>query len=171
MKKILSLSIIALLFLAGCLKKQNNSDPKCTYKESTTKAPQAEQDALQDSLTAYGLHATLDTSGFYYTITDPGSGPAVADLCSLIAIYYKAGFFNGKSFDSSLVQPAVFQLGQLIAGWQKGIPLLKKGGKITLYIPPSLGYGAEVKKDRDGNILIPANSYMVFDITLADLQE
>lgn len=171
MKKILSFSIIALLFLTGCLKKQNNGDNKCTYNESTIVAPQEERDALQDSLTTYGLQATLAPSGFYYTITDPGSGPTVADLCSLISIYYKASFFNGKSFDSSLVQPAVFQLGQLIAGWQKGIPLLKKGGKITLYIPPSLGYGARARTDQNGNILIPANSYLVFDITLDDLQE
>lgn len=168
MKKILSLSIITLLFLSSCLKKQDN---KCNYTDSSIVAPQAEQDALLDSLTNHGIQATLDPSGFYYTITDPGSGAFVSNLCTVIAIYYKGGFFNGQSFDSSLVQPAVFQLRQLIAGWKKGIPLLKKGGKITLYIPPSLGYGAEEKKDRDGNVVIPANSYLIFEVTLVDLQD
>lgn len=163
MKKLLLFpSILGLLFLGSCLKK---SDNKCNYNDVSIVAPQAEQDALLDSLTNHGIQATLDPSGFYYTITDPGSGAFVSNLCTLIAIYYKGSFFNGQSFDSSLVQPAVFQLGQLIAGWKKGIPLLKKGGKITLYIPPSLGYGSE---DRNG---IPANSYLVFDITLVDLQD
>ena len=163
MKKLLLFpSLIALLFLGSCLKKGDN---KCSYTDSNIVAPQAEQDALLDSLTNYGIQAELHPSGFYYTITDPGSGAFVSNLCTAIAITYKGGFFNGKSFDSSLVQPVVFQLGQLITGWQKGIPLIKKGGKITLYIPPSLGYGSE---DRNG---IPANSYLIFDITLVDLQD
>ena len=67
MKKLLSLSIIALLFLGSCLKKQDN---KCGYNDSTVIAPQAEQDALQDSLTAHGIQATLHPSGFYYTISN-----------------------------------------------------------------------------------------------------
>ena len=164
MKKLLLFpSLIALLFLGSCLKKGDN---KCGYTDSNIVAPQAEQDALLDSLTNHGIQAAeLHPSGFYYTITDPGSGAFVSNLCTAIAITYKGGFFNGKSFDSSLVQPVVFQLGQLITGWQKGIPLIKKGGKITLYIPPSLGYGSE---DRNG---IPANSYLIFDITLVDLQD
>jgi FKBP-type peptidyl-prolyl cis-trans isomerase FkpA len=167
MKNLSSFSIIGLLFLGSCLKKQDN---KCGYNDSSVIAPQAEQDALLDSLTAHGIQATLHPSGFYYTISNPGSGAVVSNLCTIVAIYYKGGFFNGQSFDSSLVEPAVFQLGQLIAGWQKGIPLVKKSGKITLYIPPSLGYGADEKTDQFGNIVIPANSYLVFDVTLVDLQ-
>ena len=169
MKKILPLSIIALLFLGSCLKKQDN---KCGYNDSSVIAPQAEQDALQDSLTAHGIQgAILDPSGFYYTITNPGSGAFVSNLCTTVATYYKGGFFNGQTFDSSLVQTAVFQLGQVIAGWQKGIPLIKKGGEINLYIPPSLGYGSQDQTDQNGNVAIPANSYLVFNVTLVDLQD
>jgi FKBP-type peptidyl-prolyl cis-trans isomerase FkpA len=170
MKKLVLLSpVLGLLFLAGCLKNQDN---KCNYNDVSITAPQAEQDALLDSLTTHGIQtAELHPSGFYYTINDPGSGAFVSNLCTAIAITYKGGFFNGQSFDSSLVQPVVFQLGQLITGWQKGIPLIKKGGKITLYIPPSLGYGSVDKKDQDGNVVIPANSYLIFDVTLVDLQD
>jgi FKBP-type peptidyl-prolyl cis-trans isomerase FkpA len=45
-------------------------------------------------------------------------------------------------------------------GWKLGLPLIKAGGKIKLYLPPSLGYGNSVS----GNI--PANSILVFEITL-----
>jgi FKBP-type peptidyl-prolyl cis-trans isomerase FkpA len=51
-------------------------------------------------------------------------------------------------------------LGQLIVGWQKGLPLISSGGKITLYIPPSLGYGSAAAGS------IPANSILIFDIEL-----
>lgn len=166
MKKLFAVPVV-LLFLAGCLKK---SDNKCGFQDSTIVAPQAQQDALQDSLTAHGIQATLDPSGFYYTIINPGSGAFVSNLCTTIAIYYKGGFFNGQTFDSSLVQPAVFQLAQLMAGWQKGIPLIKKGGEINLYIPPSLAYGTKDQTDREGNVVIPKNSYLVFNVTLVDLQ-
>jgi FKBP-type peptidyl-prolyl cis-trans isomerase FkpA len=168
MKKfVLFSSMLGLLSLTSCLKNQDN---KCNYNDISIVAPQAEQDALLDSLTNHGIQAQLDPSGFYYTITNPGSGDIVANLCTVVATYYKGGFFNGESFDSSLNQTAVFQLGGVIAGWQKGIPLIKKGGEITLYIPPSLGYGSVDKIDQDGNIIIPANSYLVFNVTLADLQ-
>jgi len=169
MKKLLFPSLIALMFLGSCLKKGDN---KCNYTDSNIVAPQAEQNALLDSLTAHGIvDAIPHPSGFYYTITNPGSGAFVSNLCTTIATYYRGGFFNGQSFDSSLVEPAAFQLGGVIAGWQKGIPLIKKGGEITLYIPPSLGFGSTDRKDMNGNIVIPANSYVVFNITLVDLQD
>jgi len=170
MKKLFAASFI-LVFFAGCMKQ--NDDKKCDYLDSAVVAPQAEQDALLDSLANHGIQdATLDPSGFYYDIVDPGSGAFVSNLCTLVATYYKGGFFNGTSFDSSLVQPAVFQLAGVIDGWQKGIPLIKKGGEINLYIPPSLGYGSKDLIDTNtGDTVIPANSYLVFNIKLADLRD
>ena len=49
-------------------------------------------------------------------------------------------------------------------GWQYGIPLVKAGGRIMLYLPPSLGYGAQTVGS------IPANSVLIFDITLQSVQ-
>ena len=53
-----------------------------------------------------------------------------------------------------------FGLNQLIVGWQEGIPLIAPGGSITLYLPPSLAYGAQAQQG------IPANSILVFQIDL-----
>jgi FKBP-type peptidyl-prolyl cis-trans isomerase FkpA len=35
-----------------------------------------------------------------------------------------------------------------------------------LYIPPTLGYGSREIKDNLGNVIIPANSILIFDIEL-----
>jgi FKBP-type peptidyl-prolyl cis-trans isomerase FkpA len=70
---------------------------------------------------------------------------------------------NGTQFDANTTGTS-FALGQLIVGWQKGIPLSKKGGTINLYIPPSLGYGP----NQAG--IIPPNSNLVFTIQLMDFQ-
>lgn len=54
---------------------------------------------------------------------------------------------DGQVFDSSLKrgQPFTFNLGegQVIAGWDYGIPALKKGQTAVLTIPPDLAYGAQ----------------------------
>jgi len=38
-----------------------------------------------------------------------------------------------------------------------------------LYIPPSLGYGTHDKYDDQGNLAVPANSYLKFTIHLLDV--
>jgi FKBP-type peptidyl-prolyl cis-trans isomerase FkpA len=55
-------------------------------------------------------------------------------------------------------------LNNLIVGWVNGIPYVKPGGKIRLYIPPSLGYGSAA------NGPIPANSILIFEIDLVAVQ-
>ncbi|MCU0667136.1 MAG: FKBP-type peptidyl-prolyl cis-trans isomerase [Patescibacteria group bacterium] len=70
---------------------------------------------------------------------------------------------TGAGFDNSIDrgQPATFGLDQVIAGWQQGIPGMKEGGKRRLYIPAALAYG-----EQSPSALIPANSDLVFDVTL-----
>ena len=167
MKKILSGLVIASVIIAGCVKSSN----KCTYTDSTVIPPSSEIQALKDSLDSNHITATLNAAGFYYTINQQGTGVAVTNLCSNVSVSYKASFFNGKIFDSTATsQVATFQLGQVIVGWQKGVPLISKGGDITLYIPPTLGYGPNPVNDNSGNVVIPGNSYLVFKIHLSDIQ-
>lgn len=175
MKKLFAASVIVLLILGSCVK----NDAKCGYNDSTVIAPASEVQALQDSLTAHGIQATSNPSGFFYTINTQGTGQAVSNLCSNLSVTYKGSFFNGKVFDSSATgNVANFQLGGVIVGWQKGVPLISKGGDITLYIPPSLGYGPNPAKDSNGNpilnsdgtYLLPGNSYLVFNVKIIDIQ-
>jgi len=166
-KKLFFPLVIALIVFASCSKKVNS----CGYSTSTIIAPSSEQEALHDSLTAHGIDATLDPSGFFYNINQAGSGPSATNLCSTVSVFYRGGFLNGHGFDStSTGAPAVFQLGQVIPGWQKGLPLVAKGGDITLYIPPSLAYGSTVVKDTSGNVVIPAHTNLVFHVLIADVQ-
>jgi FKBP-type peptidyl-prolyl cis-trans isomerase FkpA len=71
---------------------------------------------------------------------------------------------NETVFDGTSSTPARFTLNQLISGWQLGVPLIKKGGRLILYLPPSLAYGSRASGP------IPANSVLIFEITLVDFQ-
>jgi len=76
---------------------------------------------------------------------------------------------HGTQFDSSLSpgrSPFVFTLGvgQVIAGWDQGMNGMRVGGRRTLIIPPSLGYGNQA------NGSIPPNSTLIFDVELLDVR-
>lgn len=165
MKKVSSFLLLLVLIVSSCGKSKNS----CPYDESTTVATQAETDAVASYLSGANItDAIKHPSGFYYKILTTGAGTTTPNLCSEIGINYKGQLTNGTVFDQTTNQMAVFTLGQLIVGWQKGIPLIKKGGKILLYLPPSLAYGTQVIRDRSGNTLIPANSILVFTVELVD---
>ncbi|MEJ7779509.1 MAG: FKBP-type peptidyl-prolyl cis-trans isomerase [Daejeonella sp.] len=75
---------------------------------------------------------------------------------------YTGRLLSGVEFDKS-AQPVAFKLGGVILGWQKGVPLIQKGGTIRLFIPSGLGYGA------GGQGPIPPNAVLDFDIELVDV--
>jgi FKBP-type peptidyl-prolyl cis-trans isomerase len=96
------------------------------------------------------------------TDTKVGTGDAVKAGASVSVDYTGALAATGVIFQSSLDtgQPASLNLAQVIQGWQQGIPGMKVGGTRRLLIPAAQAYGAQAQNG------IPANSDLVFDITL-----
>jgi FKBP-type peptidyl-prolyl cis-trans isomerase len=117
-----------------------------------------------DSFSAYaGASFTTTADGLKYADVVPGTGAAVVSG-QCITVQYTGWLADGTKFDSSLDRVGGFQLlagtaGQVIKGWQEGIPGMKVGGKRRLVIPPALGYGAAGSPPT-----IPANSTLTFDI-------
>lgn len=132
-------------------------------------AVSCKKDEAPETLDAYitrtnlGSTVTKDPRGFYYQIVTPGTGATPA-VTSRVTIFYTGTLTNGSVFDQTGTTPATFNLNQLILGWQYGLPLIKVGGRIKLYLPPSLGYGAQAAGS------IPPNSVLIFDITLQSVQ-
>ena len=166
MKKLFFLLFGLSLFINSCSKSS-----KCEFSDTNATASAAEITHIQDYLTANSITATQHSSGIFYHVDDPGTGNT-ASICSNITVNYTGTLLsNGTVFYSNNSGAGVsFVLGQLIAGWQKGLPLIKSGGQITLYIPPSLGYGAYDRTNEVGVVVIPGNSYLKFSIHLLDVQ-
>jgi FKBP-type peptidyl-prolyl cis-trans isomerase len=111
---------------------------------------------------------TASTSGGTLVIEDlvVGTGPTAA-TGDTATVNYVGTLTNGTKFDSSYDtgQPYSFRIGagQVIAGWDQGVPGMKVGGKRRLTIPPSLGYGNRATGP------IPANSTLIFEIDLLSI--
>ena len=151
-KIILPLFAASVLAIAGCKK-----DEACPAVTLT--APAEEVTALKQYLTDRGISAKEDSRGFFYVIATEG-GTKKPDACSNVTVNYKGTLINGTVFDESSA-PVGFSLTSVIAGWREGIPLVGEGGKITLYVPPSLAYGSNPPSRA-----IPPNATLIFDVEL-----
>lgn len=92
-----------------------------------------------------------------------GNGATATATSSVTATYTGALATSGKIFQSSLDtgQPFTASLSSgVIQGWTAGVPGMKVGGTRRLFIPAQYAYGAQSVAG------IPANSDLVFDITL-----
>ena len=74
-----------------------------------------------------------------------GGGAPVEANSTVTVNYIGVSCSTGKIFDSSYSrnQPATFPLGQVIKGWQDGMPGMAVGGQRLLGIPSAQAYGPE----------------------------
>ncbi len=169
MKKVFFILMMAVPVLLSSCKKED----KCQYSESTVTASAAERTYLQNYLSTNNIIAQQHASGVFYNITLAGTGSSPT-ICSFVTAKYTGSFIPGGAiFDATPAGSAGsnFALGKVIVGWQKAMPLLKSGGKITLYIPPSLAYGnQDLLNQQTGAVIIPANSYLKFEIELVAVE-
>lgn len=155
MIKKLALGFFIVALFSGCLK---SKQPTCDYNACSVKAPANEIQAVQDYLTSQGItNAQQHCSGVFYVIDNAGTGKQPSP-CNAVDVTYVGRLTNGNQFDAATNYRNY--LVSLIRGWANTIPLLKEGGTIHLYIPPTLGYGSQAVGS------IPANSVLVFDVTL-----
>lgn len=99
-----------------------------------------------------------------------GEGAKAKDGATVTIHYVGVSWSTGEEFDSSWDHgdPATFPLGNLIPGWQEGIPGLKEGGRRALIIPPDLGYGDQ--GSQDGSIAPGETLIFVIDMIDPDAQ-
>lgn len=72
-----------------------------------------------------------------------GDGAEAKPAATVQVHYLGVEYDSGDEFDSSWNrgQSINFPLGNLIAGWQHGIPGMRVGGRRKLVVPPALAYG------------------------------
>lgn len=100
-----------------------------------------------------------------------GKGAEAKDGDTVDVQYVGVLFADGKEFDSSWKRgskPFTFTIGggQVIKGWDQGVPGMKVGGRRILVIPADLAYGPQGSPPT-----IPANAPLVFVVDLKKIKK
>jgi len=146
----------ALTFFNSCQKADKNES--CDVRTETISASNSE--LLKVYMENEHPEAAYHADGFYYEIVAAGTGKS-PNACSEVVVNYQGSLTNGTIFDKSTNQQ--FGLNSLILGWRLGMPLIKPGGIIILYLPPELAYGSTGVHN-----LIPGNAITIFNIELLE---
>jgi FKBP-type peptidyl-prolyl cis-trans isomerase FkpA len=133
---------------------------------------------IESHLASKKINAVKTGQGTYVEILSQGDGP-MADSGKIVSVKYTGQVLNGEYFDSNIdstkqfqphpMEPFEFLSGSqgAIVGMLEGIQKFKKGGKGNLYIPSSLGYGAQ---PRPGGPIKP-NDILVFYVEVLDVKD
>lgn len=111
-------------------------------------------------------------SGLQYKVLKSGKGESPKKTDTVRA-HYQGSFLNGQVFDSSRRrgQPASFQVNKVIKGWTEALQLMKVGDKWQLFVPAELAYEESGMHDQQGNMIIPPNATLIFEVELLDVEK
>ena len=91
-----------------------------------------------------------------------------AQIGDTVEMHYVGTLEDGTKFDSSRDRGQTFSFtigqGQVIEGWEEGIPGMKVGGLRKLTIPSDLGYGDY------GTGPIPGGATLIFEVELVSIK-
>lgn len=102
---------------------------------------------------------TLDSVAEVAIVELEAGAGEIADANDTATVTYKGTLTSGTTFDQGTFS-FVVDGGRVIAGFNAGVRGMKPGGKRRITVPPVLAYGDQA------NGGIPANSTLIFDITL-----
>jgi FKBP-type peptidyl-prolyl cis-trans isomerase FkpA len=140
LQTLVPLALVAAAAFAACNNTTTSTVPSVPYSQTDIVVGTGD-------LAVTGKLITVNYSGFLYDASKPDN--------------------KGAEFDTTVGgTPFTFTLGagQVIQGWEQGVPGMQVGGIRRLVIPPSLGYGST----RNGPI--PPNATLIFEITLETVQ-
>ncbi len=147
---------------------KDNKESKVVNSPTNSNTSASNQTQPTDKLEGSKLQSftplTAAATDLQATDTKEGTGDEVKAGDTITVDYTGAVAATGVIFQSSLDsgQPVSFPLGNVIQGWQEGIPGMKVGGTRRLIIPAAKAYGASPPQGSN----IPANADLVFDVTL-----
>ena len=109
-----------------------------------------------------GIELQSTESGLYYQMIEEGTGNN-AEWADWVKVNYKGYTLDGKVFDSSYKKgkPIEFYIGNMIAGWNEGLQLMKPGAKAFFVVPSGLAYG-----EKGFTHIIPPNTTLAFEVEL-----
>ncbi|MBT3449194.1 MAG: FKBP-type peptidyl-prolyl cis-trans isomerase [Bacteroidetes Order II. Incertae sedis bacterium] len=107
-------------------------------------------------------------------ITDltEGTGDEIGNGITIV-VEYVGRFTDGVQFDSTEESGRQFRFtlgaGQVLKGWDQGLIGMKVGGVRRLEIPSHLAFGKNGQTLSTGEVVVPPNTDVEYDVTLIDI--
>lgn len=160
MKKYILILIAITLFFTACEKSKD-------IEALPSPSIQLEKDVniIDKFIADNNLSVTnLSGTGIYYHIYESGDLTIRPNPSSTITARYTGRLLDGSTF--TYQESAKFELRYALPGFQLGLPLVGKGGKIRLILPSGYAY------DRQGfnNKLVAPNQVVDYEIELLDVK-
>ncbi len=159
LKGILNLGMVVLftlIIVSGCKKDELTYTPE---KEA------AQMKTWLDAMVKNNVNIDTTSTGLYYIVDTPGSGPKVQEG-DTVTVQYTGMFLDGTIFDSSssftYVHKAADQ--RMIQGWEEGIEVMNKGELAVFLVPSAKAYG------NYGYSIIPPYTPLLFTISVVDIK-
>ncbi len=146
--------------------------PAAMEKEvEAIKAMEASQDKMTiDYISKYKSGALADQlietkSGLKYVVLKKGEGPNAREK-DYVKVHYSGVLVESlQPFDNTYRDGQAYRfpvgLGRVIKGWDEGLTYMNEGAAVILFIPYTLGYGADGKAPS-----IPAKAELAFYVEL-----
>jgi len=158
--------VLAGMSLSACVFNLSSEEPKPKVRASD-ECP-ARDTANWEKMQAYleankqkpGVQVTA--SGLQYRqlqapVKETARKPTWA---STVQVRYKGTLIDGTVFDETKAEPAEFEAGGVIKGWQEALTSMREGEKWEVVIPSELAYGCKGKNP------IKPDQVLVFEIDL-----
>ena len=116
----------------------------------------------------HNVNVAPSATGVYYLEIEKGDG-AFVDNGDIVTLHYNLYNIEDKLIESSFgSDPLQFVYGnqEMVPGIEEALGNMRVGGKATLIIPSTMGFG-DIAIDKE----LPANSTVIFDIELIDVQK
>ncbi len=113
----------------------------------------------------------ISESGLQYRIIKQGDLRRKPRPGDTVKVRYIGKLMDGTVFDENMKaeEPQEFDLDRIIQGWKEGLQLMTTGAKFQFFIPPNLAYG-ERGVVQGGNVIIPPNEVLTFDVELVSIE-
>ncbi|WP_341835414.1 FKBP-type peptidyl-prolyl cis-trans isomerase [Chitinophaga pollutisoli] len=160
----LGLLVLAVGLLTGCAKSLEDADRILSDIV-------AETNAIRGYLKQHKMDSgtVIHPSGMIYRIWEPGDKSDTISLDEIPVVTYKRKLLGQDQIVEASPIPTSFDNRRLkdhILGWQYGLPLITKGGRIELFIPSRLAFSDVGIPGK-----IPPNAILHCDITLIDIRK
>lgn len=158
--------------LSACVFSLNGDEPKPKVRASEECAPRDEanwakmQAYLEANKAKEGVKVT--ESGLQYRVLQvPARETARKPTwASTVQVAYRGQLIDGTVFDEAKASdPAEFEAGGVIKGWQEALTSMREGEKWEVVIPSDLGYGCKGKGAK-----IKADQVLLFEIDLLKIK-